>query len=176
MATGLLLTAFSLGAAVTFPIAGWLTDRFGGGIVATAGLGITLVSTVPFAVLPADMNLISVEALQVVRGIGLALSGQPVISAAFATVKSHQLPDATAQINILSRVGGALGSALFVVILTQHLPTDATGAGTADAFRTTFWWLTLAGVAALVAALWLVIEQPRTPQPQTNATTRENQT
>lgn len=176
VATGLLLTAFSLGAAVTFPIAGWLTDRFGGGIVATAGLGITLVSTVPFAVLPADMNLISVEALQVVRGIGLALSGQPVISAAFATVKSHQLPDATAQINILSRVGGALGSALFVVILTQHLPTDATGAGTADAFRTTFWWLTLAGVAALVAALWLVIEQRRTPQPQTNATTRENQT
>ncbi|MBA3574501.1 MAG: hypothetical protein M3408_08655 [Actinomycetota bacterium] len=37
----------------------------------------------------------------------------------------HQLPDATSQINILSRVGGALGNALFVVILTQDRPADA---------------------------------------------------
>lgn len=32
--TGLLLIAFSFSAAATFPIAGWLTDRYGGGIIA----------------------------------------------------------------------------------------------------------------------------------------------
>lgn len=37
--TGLLLVAFSLGAAATFPVAGWLTDRYGGGLVATAETG-----------------------------------------------------------------------------------------------------------------------------------------
>jgi len=132
------------------------------GIVASAGLIVTALSTVPFALLPADTNLVGVEALQVVRGIGLALAGQPAISAAFATVKRHQLPDATSQINILSRVGGALGSALFVVILTQGLAPDARGAATTDAFHTTFWWLTVAAVAALLAAGWLVIEQRRT--------------
>ncbi len=169
VATGLLLIAFSLGAAVTFPMAGWLTDRYGGGLVAAAGLSVTVASTIPFALLPADANLVAVEALQVVRGIGLALSGQPVISAAFATVKRHQLPDATSQINILSRVGGALGSALFVVILTQGMAPDARGGATTDAFHTTFWSLTAAAAAALLAAGWLVIEQRRTVSSQRTA-------
>lgn len=171
VATGWLLIAFSLGAAATFPIAGWLTDRYGGGLVASAGLIVTVLSTVPFALLPADADLVGVEILQVVRGVGLALSGQPAISAAFATVKSDQLPDATAQINILSRVGGALGSALFVVILTQDLPTGATGAATTYAFHLTFWWLSLTAAIALAAAVWLMIEQRRTPSLQHTAQT-----
>jgi EmrB/QacA subfamily drug resistance transporter len=160
--TGLLLTAFSLGAAATFPIAGRLTDRYGGGLITAAGLIVTVCSTIPFALLPADANLTGVEALQVMRGIGLALSGMPAVSAAFATVKRHQLPEATAQINILSRVGGALGSAVFVVILTNSLPPTASGAATTGAFHTTFWWLTAAAATALVGAAWLVFEQRRT--------------
>jgi nitrate/nitrite transporter NarK len=165
--TGLLLMAFSLGAAATFPIAGRLTDRYGGGIVAAVGLIVTVASTIPFALLPADANLVLVEALQLVRGVGLALAGMPVVSAAFATVKRHQLDDATAQINILSRVGGALGSALFVVILANNLPAQAVGAASADAFHIIFWWLTAAALAALGASGWLVAEQhrARTPNP-----------
>jgi EmrB/QacA subfamily drug resistance transporter len=154
--TGLLLTAFSLGAAATFPVAGRLTDRYGGGIVTVAGLVVTTVCTVPLALLPADLDLVTVEVLMVVRGIGLALSGMPAVSAAFATVSARQLPDATSQINILSRVGGAIGAAVFVVILTGALP-----AGVAAAFRRTFWSLTAATLAALVGAAWLVREQRR---------------
>jgi EmrB/QacA subfamily drug resistance transporter len=159
--SGLLLMAFSIGAAATFPIAGRLADRYGGGIVTVAGLLVTAVSTVPFALLPADANLFTVETLQVLRGIGLALAGTPTISAAFATVRRDQLPDATSQINILSRVGGALGSAVFVVILTNQIPAGAEGASTADAFHTTFWWLTAAAIAALLGAGWLMREQRR---------------
>jgi EmrB/QacA subfamily drug resistance transporter len=174
--TGLLLMAFSLGAAATFPIAGRLTDRYGGGIVAAVGLIVTVASTIPFALLPADADLLLVEALQLVRGVGLALAGMPVVSAAFATVERHQLDDATAQINILSRVGGALGSALFVVILTNNLPAQAVGAASAGAFHIIFWWLTAAALAALGASGWLVAEQHRTrtlnPAPAVPGTTR----
>jgi EmrB/QacA subfamily drug resistance transporter len=160
--TGLLLLPFGLGAAATFPVAGRLTDRYSGGRVAAAGLAVTALATVPMALLPPHYSLIGVEALQVLRGIGLALAGAPVIAAAMAAVAKDQVADASAVINVLSRVGGALGSALLVVILTSHLPHSATAVATAAAFHATFWWLTVAAVAALAGSGWLVIEQRRT--------------
>jgi EmrB/QacA subfamily drug resistance transporter len=161
VASGLLLVAFSAGAAVTFPVAGVLTDRYGGARVAVLGLVVTTVSTLPFALLPADADLLVVETLQVLRGIGLALSGMPIVSLALARAGSHQLPDATAQVNILSRVGGALGSALFVVLLAGGLVAGASDTTTLGAFHATFWWLTGASLAALAAACWLIAEQRR---------------
>jgi len=159
--TGLLLMAFSLGAAMMFPIAGRLTDRYGGGLVSSAGLVVTVASTVPMALFPTDISLITIEVLQVVRGIGMALAGAPAVSAAFATVERHELPDASSQINILSRVGGALGSALFVVILTNGMSSDTFGAATTTAFHTVFWWMAAAAIAALAGAGWLVAEERR---------------
>lgn len=159
--TGLLLLPFGLGAAATFPVAGRLTDRYGGGRVAAAGLAVTAAVTIPMALIGPDANLLGVEALQVLRGIGLALAGAPVVAAAMATVTKNQRADASAVINIASRVGGALGSALLVVILTNNLPHAAATTVTAAAFHTTFWWLAAASVAALAAAGWLVVEQRR---------------
>ncbi|MBO4160074.1 DHA2 family efflux MFS transporter permease subunit [Micromonospora antibiotica] len=157
--TGLLLMAFSLGATVTFPVAGRLTDRYGGGIVTVVGLVVTVASTVPMAVLPSDPNVVLVEALQVVRGVGLALAGSPVVSAALARVRSHQMPDASAQVNILSRVGGAVGSAICVVVLADALADARSEVEVAAAFRGTFWWLTGMAAVALALATWLTRAQ-----------------
>ncbi len=157
--TGLLLMAFSLGAAVTFPVAGRLTDIYGGGIVTLIGLVVAVASTIPMAFLPSDPKLVFVEALQVVRGVGLALAGSPVVSAALARVRSHQMPDASAQVNILSRVGGAVGSALCVVVLADALAGARSKVEVAAAFRTTFWWLTGMAAVALVLATWLTRAQ-----------------
>jgi len=159
--TGLLLMAFSVGAAAMFPVAGVLTDRYGGARVAFVGLVLTTVSTLPFALFPADVHVVLVEGLQVLRGIGLALSGMPVVALALSRASSYQLPDATAQVNVLSRVGGALGSALFVVLLADGLTVGATDSTVLGAFHTTFWWLTGASLAALVAVGWLVAEPRR---------------
>ncbi|HEY8718528.1 DHA2 family efflux MFS transporter permease subunit [Pengzhenrongella sp.] len=159
--TGLLLLPFGLAAAATFPIAGRLTDRFGGGRVAAVGLAVTAVATAPMGWLPADVGLVPLEALQVLRGVGLALSGAPVVAAALAAVARHQLADAIAEINILSRVGGALGGALLVVVLTSNLNQGVRGVAATTAFQTTFWWMTGAALAALAAAGWLVVEQHR---------------
>lgn len=113
------------------------------------------------ALIGPDASLVGVEVLQVLRGIGLALAGAPVVAAAMSAVAKSQLADASAMINISSRVGGALGSALLVVILTNNLPHAAAGSATAAAFHTTFWWLSLAAVAALAVAGWLLVEQRR---------------
>jgi EmrB/QacA subfamily drug resistance transporter len=155
LATGLLLLSYGAGAAFSMPVGGRLTDRIGGGRTAVAGLAVTLAATVPFVVLDANASMAVVEVLQFFRGIGIGLAGIPAMSAAYASVGKEHLPDATAQVNIFQRVGGALGSALFVVILDNH------GVSSTAAFHATFWWITGAGVLALISAVRLASKQRR---------------
>ncbi|WP_338888629.1 DHA2 family efflux MFS transporter permease subunit [Rhodococcus sovatensis] len=153
---GLLLMAFSLAAAVTFPPAGWLSDRFGGGLVAATGLAVTVAGTVPMVLLPETPNLVLLEFLQVARGVGLALAGSPGVSAALAAVRTHEIADASVQVNVFSRVGGALGSALLVSILMNDGVAETIPL---HAFRAAFWWLAATATVALGAAVWLALEQ-----------------
>ncbi len=159
VSTGLLLMAFSVAAAATFPVAGWANDRYGGGVVTAIGLVVTLVGTVPMALLPPEPDIVLVEVLQVVRGIGLALAGSPGVAVALASVRREQMSDASAQVNILSRVGGGIGSALFVALLAAAMPAGASHAAVTEAFHQVFWWLSATALVALAAACWLMREQ-----------------
>lgn len=159
VSTGLSLLSLGLGTALVLPLAGRLTDRHGGGIVAFWGLLALVVTTVPFAFLDASAGPVLVQALLFLRGMALALAMVPPGVTAYATVRAEQLPDATTQVNILLRVGGAVGGALLAVILAQGLAS-----GTESAFHTAFWWLTGASVVALcwAALLWRAT-RARTP-------------
>lgn len=155
VATGLLLLPYGAGAGLSMRAGGWLTDRFGGGIVATGGLAVCVATTAPFAVLGPHAGMTLVEALQLGRGVGIGLAGVPPMSAAYATVPADLLHDATAQTNIVQRVGGALGTALLVVALE-----DGSTPG-AKAFHTTFAWLAAISAVAAIAAAWLAVTQRR---------------
>ncbi|NIH87029.1 DHA2 family efflux MFS transporter permease subunit [Amycolatopsis granulosa] len=148
--TGLSLLSLGLGTMVVLPLAGWLTDRHGGGIVAFAGGVGTVLVTVPFAFLGADADPVLLQVLLFLRGMALALSASPAGAAAFASVRREQLPDATTTLNILMRVGGAVAGATIAVVLSRLLPT-----GAEHAFQVAFWWLIGASMAALAAACWL---------------------
>jgi hypothetical protein len=94
------------------------------------------------------------QALLLVRGMAIALLAVPATTGAYKAVTREQLPDATAQVNIVLRVGGALGGALFAVILATNLP-----AGTEAAFHTAFGWLAAASALGVAAALWLLVAE-----------------
>ncbi|PXX65196.1 EmrB/QacA subfamily drug resistance transporter [Nocardia tenerifensis] len=150
--TGLSLASFGFGGVVALPIAGRLTDRYGGGVVATIGNVLSVLVTVPFAFGDASMNIVVVQVLLLIRGIGTGLTGIPVVAAAYAAVRRDQLSDAASTVNILQRVGGSIGAALLAVVLYRSaaagLPLDA-------GFRQAFWWLTGATVVSLAASIWL---------------------
>jgi hypothetical protein len=118
--------------------------------VAVAGNALAVATTVPFALLPGDAPAALLQALLLLRGIALGLALMPAMTAAFAAVDRDRLPDATTQVNIVMRVGGAVGGALLAVVLAGALP-----AGAEHAFHVAFWWLTAASVAALATAAWL---------------------
>lgn len=148
--TGLLLLALGGGTAAALPLTGRLTDRHGGDVVALAGTLLATAAALAFSLL-GNPDLITIEALLAVFGAAIALAVVPPAVAAYASVRPDQLPDATTQVNIVQRVGGALGGALFAATLARNLPH-----GPAHAFHTTLWWLTAACVLALAGAalLW----------------------
>ncbi|WP_245607280.1 DHA2 family efflux MFS transporter permease subunit [Pseudonocardia spinosispora] len=155
--TGLLLISMSVGNVVALPLVGRWVDRFGGGRVCVAGGIGSVVTTLPFALMDLHAGDVLVQALLVLRGVAIAAAMMPPTVSAFRAVTAEQLPDATTLVNILSRIGGALGGALFAVVLTGTLPL-----GAAAAFHTVFWWLTGASVLGVAGALWLTAaEQTR---------------
>ncbi|MFI9505814.1 DHA2 family efflux MFS transporter permease subunit [Nocardia sp. NPDC052566] len=152
IATGLSLLTFGIGGILVLPIAGRVTDRYGGGVIAVVGNALNVLVTVPFAFGDAATNAVLVQVLLLIRGMATALTGMPVVSAAYASVRREQLPDAASMVNILQRVGGSVGAALLAVVLYR-----ATTAGLAlDAgFRQAFWWLTGATSISLIGSIFL---------------------
>jgi EmrB/QacA subfamily drug resistance transporter len=145
--TGLLTAPQGLGMALAMPLAGKMTERFGGGPIALAGVLVTTVTTVPFGLIGAHTGVASLSVWMLLRGFGLGFSFMPAMTAAFATLERHELSDATPQLNVLNRVGGSIGVAVLAVVLQRSLAGAHTASAAAGAYGTAFWWS--AGLSAL---------------------------
>jgi EmrB/QacA subfamily drug resistance transporter len=117
--TGLLLIAYGGGGVVALPLGGRLTDRVGGGVVAVCGTVVVAATVAPLAFLPVSANPVLVQVLLFAAGVGTAFSSMPLVSTAYAAVRHDQMPDAAAFVNILQRIGGAIGVAAVAVILSR---------------------------------------------------------
>jgi MFS family permease len=129
------------------PLAGKLTERWGGGPIALTGVLMTTVTTIPFGLIGAHTSVASLSVWMVLRGIGLGFSFMPAMTAAFSTLERHELSHATPQLNVLNRVGGSIGTAILAVVLQRALTGAHTASASASAYGTAFWWS--AGLTAL---------------------------
>jgi EmrB/QacA subfamily drug resistance transporter len=161
--TGLLNAPQGIGALVAMPIAGRLTDRFGGGRIALVGVSILCLSTLPLAFVGPHTSIVGLSALLVVRGVSIGLSFMPAMTAAFASMRPDQLSDATPQINVLMRLGSAIGVAILAVVLERA--SGGASVHPAHAFDTAYWWGLGIAVASLIPCLMLLrAERPRNRQ------------
>jgi EmrB/QacA subfamily drug resistance transporter len=155
--TGLLNGPQGLGALVAMPLASRLTQRFGGGRVALCGVSLLCVSTIPFAFLGAHTSILGISLLLVVRGVSIGMSFMPAMNAAFASMRPEQISDATPQINVLMRLGGAIGTSVLAVVLQRAAVANAhTSAGLASAFDTAYWWALGIAILSLIPCLMLL--------------------
>jgi EmrB/QacA subfamily drug resistance transporter len=164
--SGLLIAPQGLGAALGMNIGGRMTDRFGGGRVIPFGLLLLAAGTVPFALAGAHTSYWLLALGLVLRGFGLGGSMMPAMAAAYATLDRRQVPRATPMLNVLQRIGGSMGVAIFTVILENGIEDRAKhGHGPAGAFGHTY--LVAVGVAllALIPALVLRREEARARGP-----------
>ncbi|WP_131785926.1 hypothetical protein [Protofrankia symbiont of Coriaria ruscifolia] len=143
-----------------------IVDRLGSGRAALIGGLISIVGTIPFTVITADMSYWFLGVTMAVRGFGVRACAVPAIIAAYCAISPSKIQETTVQLNVGQRIGGAAGTAIFAVILQNQLekaagPTDQTAG-----FGTTFCWVVAVGATA-PALLLTAAERPdrsRTPR------------
>jgi EmrB/QacA subfamily drug resistance transporter len=186
---GLLMVPQGFGAALMMPIAGRIVDRGAAGKVVLCGLPLVALGYLTYTQLGADTSYVLLAGSLFVAGLGMGMTMMPSMSAAYQTLSHAAVPRATTTLNILMRVGGSIGTALFAVML-QHQIRDALPASSgsgggenglsaiaalpqeardrvapalAEAFAHTFWWPVAVLLIALIPALLLPRRRPAAP-------------
>ncbi len=171
IATGLLLAPQGIGMLMTAPFAARVTERFGGGRVAIVGVSLLCVSSLPLALIGPDTSFVAISASLFFRGVGIGLSFIPTMTVAYASLRTDQLSDATPQMNVLQRVGGAIGTAVLAVVLQRASEGATTSAEMAAAFSTANWWALGISALSLIPCVVLLFAEkpPRKPTPSEKA-------
>jgi EmrB/QacA subfamily drug resistance transporter len=148
--TGWILGSMGVGMLCVYPCMGYLTDRFGCRAVASGGVLLNFLGTLPFlwmalggfSMAPALIGLF-------VRGIGQGATGIPSITAAYASIPMERLSLATMALNIVQRLGGP--TITTVIAITVSLSAKVTSAS-AHAFLVPFATLIMLQLLVLAAA------------------------
>ncbi|GAB3923531.1 MDR family MFS transporter [Kribbella albertanoniae] len=148
VAAGLLLVPQGLGSLLA-RTAGGLSDRIGPRPVVLAGVALSVIGTIPFAVPGAAYWVLAIGL--VVRGAGLSAVNLSVMVGAFRDLRPEQIPDASSMTRIVQQLGGAVGAAALAVILQTQL----TGHDPASAYAGSFAWAIAFTALAAAPALAL---------------------
>ena len=116
---GLLLGPQGIGAALALLLAGSLTDKIGARVVCSAGMLVALLGTLAYTQVGARTSYAYLAGALLVIGIGIGSTIAPSMAAAFQAVSRAETPRATSALNAIQRIAGAIGTALFAILL-QH--------------------------------------------------------
>ena len=154
--TGLLLAPIGLGMFCGFPLVGSLVKRFGNRAVSASGAWLALAGTLPLVFLARHGLIVSILACALfIRGLGQSCISVPAVSAAYASVKRHDLPMATTALNVVMRIGGPTLTTISATFLGWQLAIARDAGAVEGAFQAAFVLLCVFHVLLVVAALRL---------------------
>jgi len=186
--SGLMTAPLGLGAMITMPLSGRLSDRVGAKRIALVGLPVMLLGLLAYTQLDADTGTLYLLGALFVLGLGHGSMMPAMMGGMYRTLERRDVPSATTASNVIMRVGSSVGVAFLAVILQraiQHqIPgstgnlgsiskAPALGAAAAHhlttlltrAFDTGFWWAF--GIAAITFIPILLIPRATKPGIQT---------
>lgn len=117
-AAGLILVAQPLVQAVLSPAAGRISDRIEPGIVASAGMGVTVVGLAMLALLTAETPLVFIVGALALLGLGFALFSSPNTNAIMSSVERRYLGIASATLGTSRQVGMMLSMGIAMMIFS----------------------------------------------------------
>ena len=181
LSAGLLLAPQGIGAMLTMPAAGVLTDRIGPGKIVLSGIVVIAIGMAMFtqvgvgvADVAASGDSFAAQAPSYafligalfVMGLGMGCTMMPIMTAALQTLRNHEIARASTLMNITQQVAASIGTALFSVLLTNGFnDVDASTpqgaiAGMTDAFAGCFLVATILVAVCLVPAWFLPRSKP----------------
>ncbi|MFI6341287.1 MDR family MFS transporter [Streptomyces sp. NPDC050535] len=161
--TGLLLIPQGLGTMFFVVVLRNFTARFDGRFVISAGVVLTMVGTVPFALADTHGGTILLLAGQFAQGLGFAATTFPVMTLALSNLSHDETPRGSAAFSVVQRVGAPFGVAVIAVILQNLLHGGTTAADELSAFSGTFWWTVGLSAIPLLLAVFVPSEKRTEP-------------
>jgi EmrB/QacA subfamily drug resistance transporter len=122
---GVLGAPMGIGAMLTMPVAGAMTDKFGPGKFVLTGLVLIVAGMIPLTMLSTDTSFWVTSGSFFVMGLGMGMTMMPTMTAALRTLKNAQIARGSTLTNITQQVAASIGTAVMSVILTYHLKKDA---------------------------------------------------
>ncbi|WAL73173.1 DHA2 family efflux MFS transporter permease subunit [Kitasatospora sp. YST-16] len=162
--TGLLMSVGGLGVVTAAWLSRVLLRKIGGGATVLIGIGLTMLATVPMTGLTGTTAYPLICASLVVRGLGTGLTIVPTMTRAFQSIRQESIPDASSQLNLTQRIGGALAIAVVTVVLTDS--AKAHRGMVPAAFAHSFGWLLGVYGVTLLPALALLLADRREKRQQ----------
>jgi EmrB/QacA subfamily drug resistance transporter len=154
-ATGFLLIPQGLGAMCFILLNRRFGTRVDARLVIAAGVVLTMLGAVPFALSGLSGGDVLLLAAQFAVGFGTTAISLPVMTLAFASLNHDETPRGSAAFSVVQRVGAPFGVTVIAVLLQRYLTGATSPQDTLVAFGTTFWWLFALAVIPGVLALFL---------------------
>ena len=116
---GLLLAPQGIGAMLTMPVAGILTDRIGPGKIVMAGIVSIVVGMAMFTQVGVGTSYTYLLAALFVMGLGMGGTMMPIMTSALQTLTDREIARGSTLMNITQQIAASIGTALFSVLLTN---------------------------------------------------------
>ncbi|GAA3220147.1 DHA2 family efflux MFS transporter permease subunit [Streptomyces sp. XM83C] len=159
VSTGLLMSTGGIGVVSAAWLCRVLMKRIGGGGTVVVGISLTMLATVPLTRLSDDTSYVLLCVSLAVRGLGTGLTIVPAMTRAFQSIRPQSIPDASSQLNLIQRIGGAVALAAVTVVL-EAAARERHGL-VPGAFAHSFGWLLGVYALTLLPALALLVADRR---------------
>ncbi|TMR06858.1 multidrug efflux MFS transporter [Actinomadura soli] len=148
--TGVLLAPQGVGAAAGTVLVTRFVDTTAPRTLVLGGMALVAAGTVAFTQLGHGVPDVVVTGSLFLRGVGAAMISTPIMTIVYRRVSRPRLPRAAVALNLLSTLGGSIGTAVLAVVLQARITARADQAAAyGDAFC---WVLALVALAAIAAS------------------------
>jgi EmrB/QacA subfamily drug resistance transporter len=130
---GLLVAPQGLGAMLTMPIAGALSDKFPVGRIVPFGLVFIAAGMAALTQITSTTSYTTLIAILFVMGLGMGSTMMPIMTSALKTLRSAEVARGSTLLNITQQIASSVGVAVMSVILTNGLKNAKLGGAAIEA-------------------------------------------
>jgi EmrB/QacA subfamily drug resistance transporter len=121
MHAGLLVAPQGIGAMLTMPIAGALSDKVPVGRIVPFGLLLIIGGMFALTQITSTTTYPQLIVTLFVMGLGMGATMMPIMTSALKTLTSHEVARGSTLLNIVQQIASSVGVAVMSVLLTNHL-------------------------------------------------------
>lgn len=161
--SGLIVLPGAILMGIMSPITGRIFDKYGAKVISTIGLILMAGGTIPFAFLTSTTSITYITIMFTLRMFGMSMVLMPVTTAGLNQLPTHLLSHASAMNNTLRQVGGSIGTAVLITILTNASSSSALLGNTTEnalIHGTNMAFLVASGLSVLALILIFFLKEP----------------